>query len=366
MMKKMISFFCIIACIAIGFMSCSLDENENPGDPTPSPTPGPIPETPDIAIDPDITELFINSTALLTASGSGSDVTYEWSVTGGGSLSPATGTSVTYTSPSMPGPVTITCVAVDAYSQTSPEALISLNIFDMTDTVLWLDCMNTGSLEFFTSSIFDGQGIRNWSDLSGNDNHAAKGTNYPIYRTSQITNNATIAFYQDSEPDDYPSFIVSESNTLTSINNITFFIIAKQTAATGTSSQTLIEMDAGLSVAANVDSTVFSFTVNDESSVSFSNTDILDYAVISGVYNSDTGQQTVWIDGVVADTTTYDQVLSCSGDLHIGGIDQDNVLHGYIGEIVVFNKAINDAQIEYISSYLSGKWGMFLGEEKNR
>jgi hypothetical protein len=118
-------------------------------------------------------------------------------------------------------------------------------------------------------------------------------------------------------------------------------------------------MDSGFSVAANSDNTLFSFTVNGESSVSFANTYISDYAVIAGLYNATTGEQGVWIDGVSVESTTYDQALSCSGNLYIGGIEQTNVLNGNIGEVILFDKAIEGSQIEDMSQYLFGKWNLF-------
>ncbi|MBN2440528.1 MAG: hypothetical protein JXJ04_04265 [Spirochaetales bacterium] len=380
-MKSIIKFICIILCISAFFLSCDPGSTTPSEDSTPSPTPvdgtpEPTPDTtgpdtvpaPVISVDIDgtefnDTELFIKSVVNLTASGSGATATYNWSLTGGGSFNVTTGATVVYTGPSMPGPVTISCIATDGDSVESEESSISYTIYDMEDSVLWLDAMNVGSLVPFVNPLVNGMGIDQWNDRSGNDNTAdtPPSRSLPIYFENMVNGHPVLRFHENGIATN-PYFTVFESASL-DLSDITFFIIAKQSGIdtiNGQTNHTIMAMDSGFSLSANEENTEFSFIVNGEASASFPNTDISDFAVISGVYNRDFNLLAVWVDGEIKEAVAYSEGMNCSGNLHIGGngTTDSGTLEGYIGEVIIFDKAISNEQIVFISGYLSAKWGI--------
>jgi hypothetical protein len=67
-------------------------------------------------------DVNINATITLTANGSdedGDELIYEWSVTGGGTLSQSTTNTVVWTAPATPGAATVSCVATDGRGGTA-------------------------------------------------------------------------------------------------------------------------------------------------------------------------------------------------------------------------------------------------------
>lgn len=90
-------------------------------------TEAPVLETPVISADDGLSTVFISSTAAFSASGSGSGVTYNWSVDGTGSIE-STGTAVTYTAPSTEESVTISCYATADGFNDSATANLSIAV----------------------------------------------------------------------------------------------------------------------------------------------------------------------------------------------------------------------------------------------
>lgn len=256
------------------------------------------------------------------------------------------------------GTAVITCTTVEG-SKTATSTI----------TVLAVDSMPTGmvlNLDAHYGVTLTGGYVSTWADQSGNDNHFTQSTsdNRPGYSATTINNRPGITFNPS-----FPEFLTRSDSDLSGVKMFTsgateftlFVVGSSNTRGSGTrssffsqyinngqgSSFTLSRLSNGQFANSTLQNTVLTTAGN--SSLNLHTT----------IYNSSTliyrlNQSLVGSTGSV-------NIASQNGSLfRVGAGNSSNstshALDGKIGEIIVFNRTLNAAELDYVENYLYDKW----------
>ncbi len=108
------SYFILILIFMAAFAACDKDDDIDNGEKEPL-----VYES----LEAEDEEIEIGETTKVTATASGTDLTYNWSTTGGSIV--GSGSTITYASdPCEPGEHTITCEVVDAFDNSESKSVI--------------------------------------------------------------------------------------------------------------------------------------------------------------------------------------------------------------------------------------------------
>lgn len=242
---------------------------------------------------------------------------------------------------------------------------------------MWLESTNDKAFSFYNvnkydliNNINDNKNIAKWNNIrntfyipENRDAYNTNSANQPTYIKSGI--NGVPALYFDGKTDGNGDYLSFNGDFLT-LPDATIFIVEKRTGQGQIYNPTypypyqyIIAGCCG-----------FSFGYNDYSQLRLT-TDNLRYSVssklniariISLTINSNDGKK-IFVNGSLGNSTTSNSALAGYSSKDIARFNPPggwtlNYYEGYIGEIIIFSKALNDDQRKNIESYLSQKWGI--------
>jgi hypothetical protein len=230
-----------------------------------------------------------------------------------------------------------------------------------------------------TSSTVDATALSQWQDQSGNNNHVSQSTavNRPVFEagiTSTLNGMPLVEFDNDNTNYDY--FSIADNATLDNFSGFTSFAIFRLKTGTpgGTPRGIFSKRN---SPSAQYSYSLFHFTSNRmnldvngtgnrlQSATSF--IESTDHLVVAS-FNSTltTNEQKIYVGNTqdAQNNNTAATVANTTSSLHIGvlyGHTGANVqFNGYIGEIVLYNRILNDAERIIVANYLSAKYNVGL------
>jgi hypothetical protein len=242
----------------------------------------------------------------------------------------------------------------NALSRRFRESGPSFDPTSITGNVLWLDAADTSSMTFSS-----GSNISEWRDKSGLGNHAT-GTNSPVLTASAI--NSYQAIVTSSSSSNYFTGAVSVTGS-----NVTVFSVAKTTRVqpSAGSDQRLVSL-ASTGADFNTSTVVIAlFNQRDSSEIktfrggAFAGRTITQNVPFQAVSKYDGVNGTLWKDGVLGGSSESTGTFSIT---KYGIGNQANpsgeYWNGAIGEVLVYNIALNDTHRQTIEGYLATKWSI--------
>lgn len=232
----------------------------------------------------------------------------------------------------------------------------------LTNLYLHLDATKEVYSDAGVTPIADGTAAYQWNDISGKNLHASQATsaNRPIYRTTGINSIASIDFVPGGAGNDY----MATPNT--TWGAFTQFVVFKLSGTAGM----ILERGSGAAgdyiygTTGNTTKVARTDTSAKELTSNWSTDDAA--KLVSKVFNGTHASHKLWIN-------TVEQSLTGSGSdpgtgdytntLNIGGRTTSLPIDGYIGEIIVFNAALSDADRQSVEDYLTNKWGISSGTD---
>jgi prepilin-type N-terminal cleavage/methylation domain-containing protein len=253
--------------------------------------------------------------------------------------------------------------AAKTLTQSSPASSVK-------NLVLWIESVTDES--FNSTETEDGVAISNWYDINPQNslkNSFAAASNKPTYAPNIINGLPAIKFNGISSIMSSANFsnIITDAVTVFAVVKLPTTIVAPQpiiAKRSGVSAN--FQFGTGTSTAGwqFCDSTcATNYSAGSKAAVSAGGT-----YVASVVYTGSTtlGASTstgitFFQNGVLADasqTTTTSLNSSASGSLIVGGSGVGGFFEGFIGEILVFDRAIKKEERQSIEGYLGKKWGI--------
>lgn len=234
---------------------------------------------------------------------------------------------------------------------------------------LWLDASQTTGV--------NGAGLSNWTDLSGNGFSATQSTalNQPIY-LSASQNGLPVARFDGTN-----DFMVGALTNFDAPGTIAA-AASFDNASQGAENDYIFDIGDELP-AANASRASLSRRRNDETInrgnrfYTFAGLNVNDlhygpvlnsgWNVLSSVYHTSAPFHQLVLNGSLVTSASGNASLNTSGVYNLGrwnsGGPNVNYLDGDIGEIVVFNTALNLAQTRILHAYLAAKWGLTIASD---
>lgn len=213
---------------------------------------------------------------------------------------------------------------------------------------IWLDASSL-------TGISDADPVLNWSDISGNDNHAQQAniTNQPTYLTNQINGLPALDF---DGTDDYLDFVNNITTTATTIFTVNYADGNSLRAVIGTANHSLnTEFFNATAVyyspfqKYSISKTQSQYSVYSLQTGSNATTDALS---VTNAANSKSFTRNAF----------YNRSFSSIGASYNPtnpGLFQD----GQIAEIIMFNEEINSAKRKIVNNYLAAKYNLTAEED---
>lgn len=314
-----------------------------------------ISEVPTILVNPSISGI-IEEEATLTAvlgvvMGSGTITpTYSWQIDG---VEEGTGATfdvpVTTAGSDLTLEVTFTNSAGDVVYETTPvEITAGFNPTDIADLFAWFDPSDT-------STITDTGTLTMTSKEGSAFTLTSTGTEKP----SQSNLNGLNAFNYDGT-NDRMGFSSAFDAIDASVS--TRFVVVKSNKTTDT--QTIMQSNTGLSTNYTLrwyDGFDFLIT-NNSTAFTFAskslNPDTNTHVFISKQTGSGAGTIAVTYDGQPFGTASASALIAPTHGCFMGMENNSNYFSGYIAEIVVYDRALTDSEINQVGNYLADKWGI--------
>lgn len=222
-----------------------------------------------------------------------------------------------------------------------------------------------------TSSTVHGAAVSNWSDQSGNANHATQGTSnlQPLYQTNVINGMPTLLFDNNtSHPD---QLMISDNNNLDNASGMTFYAIVRPlglggdvnaivSKRTGVGSQQAYswffysgsKLSLDLEGNGNRFSTASSFSTSTNYMVSM----VFDGSLAA----AQRAKQYIGGSLDVTSTESSTSISNHASNLYIGAMNASDgrPFNGHIAEIIVFRKALSSSERKIVDNYLSAKYAL--------
>jgi prepilin-type N-terminal cleavage/methylation domain-containing protein len=247
---------------------------------------------------------------------------------------------------------------------------ISSGILAIEDMALWLDATNEIAITSSTNgaNFENGDKISSWNDVNKQliaKSDAVQGTDTqrPLYSTNSLSGLPSLKF--DGTDDNFSTNNVCDKN-------FTAFAIFR-TAVSGTSGQAtlgqpILWADASTNGYDTIPMAVGGgfakiFNGSADSTLTGSKSVINDAAhLITTSRNLVTGARTIYVDGVADGSDSNgaaNKILNDNTSMLIGGNTINAVyFNGYIGEIIVYSRALSYDERRIVEKYLGKKWGI--------
>lgn len=197
--------------------------------------------------------------------------------------------------------------------------------------------------------------IGQWSDKSGNGNHAVQTTTAqkPVYGTDTINGKNVLTFNADAVRNlILPAGVCS---IFTSASEWTFFAVHKTTAPTVTN-----RVLCGFTYSTLVQGLFTTSTAACNSRQTSSKTASATGATDTGVHilagRRSSGTLQAYLDGNTKSGSNTGVSSTTITDMSIGATTTS--VQGYLGDILMFNRALTDAEYNYIVAGLAAKFGV--------
>lgn len=271
---------------------------------------------------------------------------------------------------------TITCTSNCAAFPISGTGNFSSGIIgpggvgNANDNSLWLRA-NSG-----TSTIANGSPISTWNDQSGNTNHAAQASAnlQPLFQSAIINGQPTI-FFDNVTGANSDVLIVPDNDNLDNTNGLTILTVTRPLSLDNANPRAILSKRVGFNN--NQSYSLFFFTGGNKLNVDIDQGNNRFPSVLSFV-NGTNYITSLLYDGTLAaalrarlfvngnlDVTATEASASIpnyASDLSIGLLNaaDGRPFGGHIAEIVVYRRALNEAQRIITDNYLSAKYAISL------
>lgn len=224
---------------------------------------------------------------------------------------------------------------------------------------VWLDAQKI-------TGLAAGAAVAQWNDLSGNARHATQGTGaaQPTYQTGAIGGRPGVLF---DSTDDWMTF--GDVTFLDGLSAVSVFAALKNVGTGG--AKMILSKFNGTAGQQNIrcfmQSAGYGFEITNSGGTtveSYGGTATTRPQVYGGIYDAaatfvyangvrgDTDAQT----GVFANVTT---VMRLGADGSAGGVAQQ-FYNGYLGEVLLYTKALTAIERRQVEKYLGARWGLAL------
>ena len=198
-----------------------------------------------------------------------------------------------------------------------------------------------------------GSNVSQWTDLSGSGNHADQPTsgNRPVVEEGALNGKPVLNF----DPTTNSYLTVTEATSLTN-PNVTLIAVAKKKSGSSINTATIIQRHNGQGIALQwVGSSTMAFSVNTTTANGAITSGT--YGVIGATHNGTTGR--VFVNGTQVATMSVGAISGGSTPMYIGAPPSAGFnLDGSLAELLIFNRAITDAERQEIELYLYLRYGV--------
>lgn len=199
------------------------------------------------------------------------------------------------------------------------------------------------------SPVFVDGSVGRWEDLSANSSNCSQATTAyrPLYKDSAINGNPGILF---DGSDDY----LTLNSDVTTINGATLFVVNKPLNFGGSLHSFRGNTTPNATHLSQNGISYDGFGSNDRRSGYITYTfDAAIYSVVSGNLNF-----TVYINGTQSYTKSNSLANQSAGVSQKIGAESNYKFNGYIGEVLVYDAALNSEQHTAVIDFLKDKWGI--------
>lgn len=231
-------------------------------------------------------------------------------------------------------------IALVSLAQTGPGG-----VGNASDNIVWLDAARLG--------LANNTAVSSWTDLSGNNNHAAQatGAQQPIFKTGQINGvpavdfdgvNDFLQFTNHVTTDAISAYTVHKSQS-TNINGL--FALENHLLYSG---------DGFIGNIYKFPTTFYTtgFNLNDPSAFQFHTGSLLSGENLTNIRTNSSSS----VLRSVTRTSHLSNSISTVGSLLTASAEPARFLDGEVSEIIMFNRRINTAERNLINAYLRGKY----------
>jgi len=271
---------------------------------------------------------------------------------------------------------------------TARNLTINSRVNRVSDLDLWLETVGNEAFSYLNTSatpnkyeivknIQDSHPVHKWNNLKytekkeyGDDVLQSNETKRPIFKSSAI--NGLPALYFDGKTDGTGDFFSFNGKFLDKKINITIFIVDKRTAlgtastspAYATPYQYILSGDDSVNFSVGYSGSWLRMNPSNINWMGFSNK--LDEPHIFTFQADENDGAKIFMDGVLKISQSTSSTISIgNGTLNIAYFNRSwtqNWYTGFIGEIIIFNKSLNDSERRGVEEYLSQKWKIRLGK----
>lgn len=251
----------------------------------------------------------------------------------------------------------------DSFAQTGPAGVGSV-----VNNELWLIAENNTYVNAGTANGTNGSSILQWSDISGNSNHAIQNTNWmkPTLRVNDLNGYSTLRF--DGNDDRILSSNIDGSNS-----QLTIFSVIQFNSLNNHNNGVIHAAPSGSAFSSSASSKSVGMWINSNNKriwgraiqsngsiknlpqVTALNTNRF-YSVTQDFNGSRIAQ---FINGTFSNSINYNNTLKSWADFGIGRQGTES-MNGDIAELIVYKRHVNTAERIIIENYLTAKYGLAL------
>lgn len=229
----------------------------------------------------------------------------------------------------------------------------------MDNLVLWLETTMPNS--FKNNEEVDGGSIETWFDISNAKTTAFNATQpsakKPIYTANIINGLPALKFTRS-----VGTYISVTNDFDNNTETATIFLVWQPTSVAG--QMDLLSWDSTPYSYLLTSLTTYKLMASDATNtptVTSTTSRISGVPQIISARKIKNGAMNLWVNGTAEGGTITDNTTSGanSSDLSIGCVGA-NCTDGYIGEIIIFDKALSDQEINDVETYLGKKWAITI------
>jgi hypothetical protein len=208
---------------------------------------------------------------------------------------------------------------------------------------------------------FNGSAVSGWADQSGNGNNASQGTPAQQPQYSATAMNGFPAIHSDGAA----GYMSTSSFTLGS--DATLIVATQASSTTQGNAHRLLETGYDtayfLGGGATTPTTIYKLIVNNSVApygLAEGGTIATSNQIVTGVYNSSTTFGTLYVNGAQVGQDVFTAPASVSKPMFIltDAFGFGGYWNGYIGEVLVYNRALTSAELRRIHKYLGNRYGI--------
>lgn len=225
---------------------------------------------------------------------------------------------------------------------------------NIADLVGWWE--TTSERSFSTTEAIDASTITNWYDVNPQALSALNATqstsgSRPSYKTN-MENGLPMVYFSGTKYMTLPDGTVPYNDT-----SYTVFIVGKFSSTC--SSGTCNIISSGAASSSNLNSFQYTSTAvkNNWNSSSLSATaSIATLHIYSFTYKNSVGRK-IYVDGTQTASDSTTSRTSTNATNLFGSSSSSTNITGYLGEVIIYQRALNSEERKSVEKYLSRKWG---------